>query len=222
MHVAKLNIQGNSLVGLYVVPMDDVVLVGPEVSKKERRLISDVFKVDVVQITIAGTGLIGVFAATNGKTLVVPDIIFSHEELALEKAGVHFVKIKTTLTCLGNNIVASKKGVLLNPNFEDSALEQLQDAFNLPFKIFSLNDIPTIGSFIVCNNNYGLCSHEFSDESINEMEKHLGIKITTGTVNLGSTQIKSGIAVNDVGFLIGDSSGGPEIINADEAFGFLD
>lgn len=221
MHVAKLNVQGNSLVGLYVLPLDDVVLVGPEVSVTDRKLLEEIFNAPVVQATIAGTGLLGVFAATNGKTLVVPHIIFEHEERNLKEAGVEFIKIKTTLTCLGNNIVASRKGVLLNPSFEDEAMQQLQDAFTLPFKLFSLNEIPTIGSFVVCNSKKGLCSHEFSDAQIDEMETHLGIKITTGTVNLGSTQIRSGLAVNDSGFIIGESSGGPEIINADEALGFL-
>lgn len=222
MHVAKLDIQGNSLVGLYIVPMDDIVLVGPEISKKDRRIIESVFKVETVALTIAGTGLIGVFAATNGSVLVVPEIIFPHEEQILKEAGVNYRKIKTTLTCLGNNIVASRKGVLLNPGFEEEALSQLQEAFSLPFKVFSLGDIPTIGSFIVCNSKYGLCSHDFSDEDISSIEKHLGIQLTTGTVNLGSTQVKSGLAVNDAGFVIGASSGGPEIINADEALGFLE
>ena len=221
MHVAKLNIQGNSLAGLYVLSLDGIGLVGPEVSKKDLKIIEEVFNAEAVRLTIAGTGLIGIFAATNGKTLVVPSIIFPHEERILEEAGVLYNKIDTKLTCLGNNIVASKKGVLINAGFEESALEQLQDAFKLPFKVFSLNDIPTIGSFVVCNSKKGLCSHEFSDEDIELMEKHLGVELTTGTVNMGSTQIRSGLAVNDDGFVIGDSSGGPEIINADEALGFL-
>jgi translation initiation factor 6 len=84
-----------------------------------------------------------------------------------------------------------------------------------------LNEIKTIGSFIVCNSTHGLCSHDFSDEQISELESFLGIKLTTGTVNLGSTQVKSGLAVNDHGFIIGELSGGPEIINVDEALGFL-
>lgn len=221
MHVAKINVQGNSLVGLYILPLDTAVLIGPEVAQKDRNTLEAIFKVPIIQVTIAGTGLLGVFAATNGKTLVVPSIIFPHEENALKEAGIMYTKIKTNLTCLGNNIVASKKGVLLNPGFEDSALEELQDAFTLPFKVYSLGDMPTIGSFLACNSTHGLCSHEFSDEKISEMENHLGVKITTGTVNLGSTQIHSGLAVSDAGFVIGDISGGPEIINADEALGFL-
>ena len=221
MHVAKINIQGNSLVGLYILPLDTAVLVGPEVSKKDRRIVEKVFNLPIIQTTIAGTGLVGIFAATNGRTLVVPDIIFPHEESVLEEAGIPFYKIKTNLTCLGNNVVVSKKGVLLNSDFEEDALTQLQEAFNLPFKIYSLNEIKTIGSFIVCNSTHGLCSHDFSDEQISELESFLGIKLTTGTVNLGSTQVKSGLAVNDHGFIIGELSGGPEIINADEALGFL-
>jgi len=35
---------------------------------------------------------------------------------------------------------------------------------------------------------------------------------------MGSTQVRSGIAVNDNGMIIGELSGGPEVVNADEAF----
>lgn len=221
MHVSKLNIQGNSLVGLYILPLSTAVLAGPELSERDVKIVEEVFKVPVIQSTIAGTGLWGVFAATNGKALVLPHIIFDHEEAVLKEAGIEYTKIKTNLTCLGNNLVVSKKGVLLNPSFEDSAMQALQDAFTSPFKVYSLGEIQTIGSYVVCNSTHGLCSHEFTDEQIGEMESHLGVKLTTGTVNLGSTQIRSGVVASDNGFVIGESSGGPEIINADEALGFL-
>lgn len=221
MHVAKLEIQGNSLVGLYVVPMDDVVLVGHEVPTQFDKQLKEIFDAEIVRITIAGTSLLGVFVATNGKTLVIPNIVFEHEEAALIKAGVEYTKIESNHTCLGNNIAASKKGILVNPEFESDAVEQIAQAFSLPIKTDTVDGAPTIGSYIVCNDNYGLASHEFSDKQIDELSKHLGVKLSTGTVNLGSTNIASGIAVNNSGFIIGEISGGPEVINADQALGFL-
>jgi len=43
------------------------------------------------------------------------------------------------------------------------------------------------------------------------------LNITTGTVNMGNPFVGSGILCNDKGFVIGDMSGGPEIMNAEEA-----
>ena len=38
---------------------------------------------------------------------------------------------------------------------------------------------------------------------------------------MGVPFIGSGIVCNNHGFIIGDASGGPEIVNADEALGFI-
>ena len=41
-------------------------------------------------------------------------------------------------------------------------------------------------------------------------------------VNMGGVQVSSGVAVNNKGFVIGTMSGGPEVMNADQALGFID
>lgn len=221
MHVTKLSFQGNSLVGLYILPLSNIVLVGPEVPETSYKELEEIFQAPVHPITIAGTGLIGIFAITDGTILLVPSIIFDHEKEALEKLGVAYKIITSSLTCLGNNIVLSKKGILVNPSYEDAVISQLSEIFSLPIKSMTLDDIPTIGSFIVHNNSYALVSHDFSDEDIAMLEDFLGLQIGTGTVNLGSTQVRSGLAVNEKGFVIGEMSGGPEVVNADEVLGFL-
>ncbi len=221
MHVAKLEIEGNSLVGLYIVPMDDVVLVGPEVPTQFYKQLKEIFDAEIIRLTVAGTGLLGVFVSTNGKTLVVPNIIFEHEEMTLKKAGILYTVIDSNHTCLGNNIVATKKGVLINPEFESEAVEQIARAFSLPIKTDTVEGIPTIGSYIACNDKFGLATHQFTDKQLAELGNHLGVRLSSGTVNLGSTNISSGIAVNNHGFVIGEISGGPEVINADQALGFL-
>ncbi len=218
MKITKLGIGGHGLVGLYILPMNNAVLVGPEISEDLYPELERIFGVPVIMLTIAGTGLLGVFCATNGDILAVPSIIFSHEEDALKAAGLNYHKISGSLTCLGNNIVVTKSGMLVNPAYDQDALDALVQAFSVPVKTYSLEDIPTIGSFIAHNSRSALISHDFDDDQIAELEEFLGLKITTGTINMGSTQVRSGIAVNDNGMIIGELSGGPEVVNADEAF----
>jgi translation initiation factor 6 len=222
MHVAKQNIEGNSLVGLYMVPLDDIVFVAPSVSDEQRKTIAEVFQAEVVELTIAGTGLLGIFLATNGAELIVPSIIFDHEEEILKKSGVSFHIFNTTQTCLGNNIVATKKGALIAPGFSKEEKKALEAIFKTPILETMMGEATSIGSYIACNDTHGLASYEFSDEQLDSFEKHLGIKMDTGTVNLGATQVHSGIAVNNKGFIIGEQSGGPEVVHADFALGFLE
>ena len=54
------------------------------------------------------------------------------------------------------------------------------------------------------------------------VEELLDIKCDESTVNMGSPYIRSGMLCNNNGFVIGDASGGPEVVNVDEELGFLE
>ena len=222
MHVSRIQLDGNSLVGLYILPLQDKVLVGMEVSDSLKKTIEEVFEAEIVQTSIAGTPLIGVFAATDGEKIIVPHIIFDHEKKALDDAGIPYKVIESHLTCHGNNVAVTKNGLLTNPDYEEQAVEEIEKFFNLEAVPFTFGDVPTIGSFLTHNSEYGLVSHDFSEDILQQISDILDLVLTTGTVNMGSTQVKSGVAVNDSGFLIGENSGGPEVVNADEGLGFME
>lgn len=215
-----MNVRGTGLIGLYIIATNNFVLVGNEVPDSWDKTIEEVFKVPIIRLTIAGTSLLGAFIATNGEEIIVPSIIFSREEKILENAGVKYTKITTDLTCLGNNVVATEKGTLLNPEFDDLAIKQIEQAFPGKAKKITIGENPTVGSFIVHNNKFGLISPDVSDENAKIIEEHLGIKLSSGTVEMGVTQVRSGLVANKNGYLIGNHSGGPELVNADRALGY--
>lgn len=220
MHVEKLDIDGTSLVGLFVVPLDDVVLVGNEVPESLDKTLEEVFSAPVRRISIAGTSLIGAFLATDGHNLIVPHILFPHEEEAIK--DLSYCKIETNHTCLGNNIVFTKKGMLVNPDIEQDVRDLLGKTFKIPVGDITVNEVPTIGSLMAHNGTHGLITNEVTQAQLEKLQDFLGLTLVGGSVNMGATHISSGVAVNKSGFIIGESSGGPEIINADQAFGFLD
>jgi translation initiation factor 6 len=53
-------------------------------------------------------------------------------------------------------------------------------------------------------------------------EELLGLRCEPSTINMGSPHIRCGLICNDNGFIVGDSSGGPEIVNAEQELGFLE
>lgn len=221
MHVSKLDINGTSLVGLFILPLNDVVLVGPEVPQEEYSLLEEIFGAKVLKLSIAGTSLIGVFLATDGEKLLVPNVILDHEKEILDKSGIPYIIVDSIQTCLGNNVVFTKKGLVCNPSIEKSALDQIASFVGVPINL-SDAQVPTIGSFLTHNSTHGLVSHDLSDDQIVHLSEILGLKLSPGTVNMGGSQVASGVALNDKGFVIGVLSGGPEIMNADVAFGFIE
>ena len=222
MHVQKTSLNGNINLGLYAYANDEYCLVGVDMQQERIELLEKVLKVPVHKVSIAGTSLLGVFLAGNKNCLLVPKITFDHELQTLKKLGIKYHIIDTKMTALGNNILCNDKGALINPDFNKTEEQEIKDALKVQVKKSKIANLPIVGAVAAFNKKGILLHRDAEDFEIDFVENTLGLKVTLGTVNFGSPYIKSGVIVNSNGFLIGEVSGGPEIQNADHAFGFLD
>ena len=226
MHVLKTHINGNPNVGLYGFATDNYCLLGKDVPDSLAKQIEEVLKVPVFQLNIAGTSLLGVFLSGNNSTLLVPSIAFETEIKALDKiskkTGLNYRIIETELTALGNNVVCSKEGCMVNPDFPEDVKKNIADALDIPVKSGRIADLPTVGSVAVLNKE-GCAIHrdaeQFEEKFVSDLLK---VECRTSTVNLGNPFLRSGILVNGNGFIVGDASGGPEVVYLDEIFGFIE
>ena len=78
-HVLMTSFQSNPNVGLYAYSSDNICLVGHMVPQKLHAKISDILRVPVYQLNIAGTSLLGVFCSGNSRCLLLPPIVFNEE-----------------------------------------------------------------------------------------------------------------------------------------------
>lgn len=224
MHALVTDFNGIVNIGLYIFVNDKFALIGREVPDKTEEQIKEVFKVPVHRITLAGTSLIGVFAAGNNDCVLIPGITFEHEREELQKLGVNFKVFNTKLTGLGNNIIMGKSCAFVSPEFSDVEVKKISELMNIDAEKAKLGNINAIGNLAVLNIEKGnaLVSNDLNQEELRIIEKRLKVNATPGSVNMGSPYIKSGVAVNKHGFAMGSASGGPELANADEALGFLE
>lgn len=224
MNSAKLSFNNNPNIGLYLFVSDNVLLIGDEVSENDQKELERVFELKAIRASIAGTPLLGVFIAGNKDTLVVPDIAFKDEIENLKQTGLNVEVIKTKQTCLGNNIMVAKNQVIITKEFTETELEQIEKAFKMPASQMQLQSTNSLGSIIVINpdKNKALVGNGITEEEFDLIEKEIGYELEAGSVNMGSPHVRSGIAVNKNGYVIGKTSGGPEINNAEEALGFLE
>lgn len=221
MHLKRTSFNGNPNVGLYGVVTDELILVGKEVPDDKDDMLEDILGKPVKRVSIAGTGLVGVFCLWHEGKLLVPGIAFDHELETLEDAGVTYEVIETDLTCLGNNVLVGQKSALAHPDFSDAELDSISDALGLPIERATITDIEAVGAVGIMREEKGLFHRDIPPKAVKELESQLGLTITQGTVNMGNPYVKSGMLVSRQGFIIGDASGGPEVKNADEALGFI-
>jgi len=222
MHLLKTDFNGNFNVGLYIYTTDSYCLIGQDVPEESASEIEKALKVPVHKISIAGTGLLGVFLAGNENCLLIPKIAFGEEIDEIKRLKINYKIIDTKLTALGNNILCSDSGCIINPDFGKTEEEAIKEALKVPVKRGKIAGLTIVGAAGVLNKKGCLLHRDAEDFEIEFVETTLNTTVKTGTVNFSSPYIKSGIAANSNGFLIGSISGGPEIQNADEALGFLE
>src|SRR3989344_5065821 len=125
--------------------------------------------------------------------------------------------------CAGNN-----HGVVI-PDIVFADERKHLEKLGIPFTVIktrhtALGNIATldiVGSCAAVNAGYCLVNKHITPEEQAYIEELLGVVCTTGTLNMGSPFIRSGIICNKNGFVTGNASGGPEITNADQALGYL-
>ena len=217
MKVKSLLLKGDSNVGLHVFPTNNYVLVGVELSVNEKKELEEVFKTPVHKLTIGGTSLLGVFIAGNEKKILVPSIIFESEKKVLDKLKIDYEIFSTEQTCVGNNLVVGEDSAIAHIDFSIKEVEFIKKSLGLKsVKQMTIADAETVGSCVVKNSKGGVVHRFASTEEIKILNKAFGINFGIGTVNMGGPLVRSGVACNDNGFIIGKNSGGPEMVNVDE------
>ncbi len=217
MKVIKSNINANPNVGLYCYTTEKLCLVPMGLKKKQKKEFEDVLGVTVHEMTIAGTSLIGVFLTGKDDVVLVPEIAYDHEIEALKSLGLKVVVLETELTALGNNILVSEKGCVVNPDYDDKVISRISDSLGVEAKPGMIQELKTVGSLARCNRNMCLAGRDIKEFEKRFLSSALKVEVETGTVNFGSPYISSGIICNSKGMIIGDASGGPEIVNADQS-----
>jgi translation initiation factor 6 len=222
MQVLKTDFNGNPNVGLYGYCNNEYCLLGREVDAKTAKELEKVLKVPVHQISICGTSLLGVFFAGNNSRLLVPEIAFDYELKQLDKLGIDYEVIKARLTALGNNLLCNDNGCLANPEFSADQKKRIRQALNVALKPGTIAGLGTVGSLGALNSRGGIVHRDITRDETGYAEELLGTRLIPSTVNMGSPYIRSGLLMNDNGFIIGSASGGPEIVEIEQELGFLE
>ncbi len=217
MHVLKTSFRANPNVGLYVFVTDSVCLVGPEVAESEYAALERTFEVPVHRATIAGTGLLGVFLAGNNKHVLIPSIAAKRELALFEKLNIPHTVLETDLTALGNNILVNDYGCLVSSEYSEQERKIISAAFGMSAKPFQIGELTIVGCCCAATNTGCLAHRGIADFEAKMIRDNLKVPLTKGTLNLGNPYVKGGLAANKHGFIVGDLSGGPEIVNAEEA-----
>lgn len=219
-HVITANFQGNPNIGLFCFATNKYCLVPHSTTKHLRDEFHKILKVPVYELRAAGTDLLGVFLSGNDDILLVPEIMFDSELKELKRLGIKYAVVESELTALGNNLLFTENGIIANPTFDEHALKSIEKNTGLKVKVGKINELEIVGSLCKSNTVGFIVSPDIREFELKFLKTLTKQKITKGTLNFGSPNVSSAFIANKHGFIVGEASGGPEIVNLDEALGF--
>lgn len=220
--VQALSIMGNSNIGVYVFATDSYVLVPKGIEADKKEVIADIFKVEPVETTIAGTRLVGVLAGGNDKGLLLPSNIEDEELRFLKKSlgdGVVIERLPSRNNAVGNLIAANSKAALVYPDMERNAVKIIRDVLDVEVFERPIAGVSTVGSVIAVTSRGGLVHPDATEEEVEFLTEVFGVPFLTGTVNFGVAFVRTGLAANSRGAIVGEDTSGPEIARIQMALG---
>ena len=219
--ISHLSIQGSPNLGIYALASNYYVLVPPETSDSLRGILEETLKTPVVRASLAGTFLLGVYAAANSNGIFLPTLVSDEEVKTVSTVAENIVQVKSRQNTFGNLVLVNDRGAIVAETLsrEKDAIRGLRDALGVEVVVGSIAGLPYVGSLASVNNKVALVHPERSDEEAELVANVLKVRVDSGTVNRGSPLVGEGMLSNDAGVVVGSLTAGPELMIISSLFG---
>jgi translation initiation factor 6 len=221
MLIERISYRGNPNIGVYIFANDKIAIVPIDADQKFIQIIQGILQVPVAKTTIGDMGVVGILIAGNNKGLILPHIVKEKEfKIIKDLFDGNITVVKTRFTALGNICLANDFAAYINKQAYEELKTVVKDTLEVEVveKGF-IADIPTVGSAAYVNNIGGVVHPDASEEEVLFLSNLFKVRIDVGTVNFGVGFIKSGLAGNSYGLLVGAKTTGPEIMRLNKVFG---
>lgn len=211
----------NPNVGVFCRSNDKIAFIQKGLTKKVKKKVGSVLDVDLVELNIAGSSIVGSLLSINNKGAVVCDFIDEESLELIKNRGLNICVIPDKYNAAGNDILVNDNGCLVHPDISSKSIKEIGKIFDVPVKKGTVGGLNTVGMAATVTNQGLLCHPKISDEEKGVLEKLFDVPVMIGTVNHGSPVIGSGLIANKNGAIIGNLTTGIEMGRIEEALGFL-
>jgi translation initiation factor 6 len=218
MTVEVATLFGSPNIGVYIFANNRLALLPSDAPPKLVDQVREVLKVeDVVLTTLAGSRLLGVFAAGNDNGLVLPRVALDSEvELLLKhakQAGLNLEVLRDLReTGVGNLILANSKGCLVGSILPKNISKIVSDVLGVECLSRDIAGLPLVGSLAVATNLGLALPPLVTEEELEEISSILRVPARAITVNRGKLFLRAGLVANDKGAIAGGDTTGIELM----------
>ncbi|NTW92875.1 MAG: translation initiation factor IF-6 [Methanoregulaceae archaeon] len=208
-------------IGVFSRVFDDIAVVPPTVTEEFREALSGLLDVEVLVTTIQGSEIVGSLLAGNSRGLVVSGLA-GEKELSLLREYREVLLLERGMNAAGNIILANDTVTCVHPDLPASVAARVEEMLGNPVTRVSFAGIKTVGMAAVATGRGIMVHPRTTAQELAALESITDLPIGTGSVNMGSGLVGTGLLANSKGYLAGAGTSGYELGRIEDIFGFLE
>lgn len=216
-----ISFSGDPSIGVFSRVFDDVAVVPPSAPEEFRQSVRDLLEVEIIPTTIQGSEIVGSLLTGNERGFVVSGLATAEETGRLEEYREVF-KLTHTMNAAGNIIMTNDTFAAVHPEMPASLSREVGEFLGVKIIPLTLGGVKTVGMAGVATRKGVLVHPRTTRNEISALEDAAGIPVGTGSVNMGTGLVGTGLLVNGRGYVAGLETTGYELGRIEDVFGFLE
>jgi len=214
-------IGGDPHIGIFCRVLEEIAVVPPEVPDEFCEALKAALDVEIVRTTIQGSSIVGSLIAGNSRAVVVSGLALPDEVRALEDYREVY-RLEGAMNAAGNVILANDRFAAVHSEMEPEVIEEIKNHLGVDVIRLTLGGVKTVGMAGYATNRGVLVHPRATPKEIGRLEGVTDLPIGTGTVNMGSGLVGTGLLANSHGYIAGDETSGFELGRIADVFGFVE
>jgi len=198
-------VNGNPYVGVYCVASEHLAILPDVVEDRIAKDIERILDVRVVRTNIAGATVVGSLAAMNSHGIIVTNFAERHELARLPKQ-LRVGKMEEKVNAAGNNILASDRAALVNPQASRETVRMIQDVLGVEAVRGKIAGIETVGSVCIATSKGVVCHPRTTKDELKWISELFKVPASAATLNYGTPYLGACAVANSKGAYVGSRS----------------
>jgi translation initiation factor 6 len=212
---------GDPNIGVFARVIGDIVIIPPESPEEFKTAVHAALDAEVIETTIQGSSIVGSLVAGNSRGVVVSGLATEEE---IDKLAEHreVLLLNECMNAAGNVIMANDSFVAVHPDMPVEMGKAIAEFLGGELIFLTLGGVKTVGMAGVATNKGVIVHPRATAQEIARLEAVAKVPVGTGTINMGSGLIGTGLLVNEKGYIAGNATSGFELGRIEDVFGFLE
>ena len=213
MESVKYNIKGSGYVGVFATASDSLVFAGAGLTDNNKKFMSEILGARVVEMSVSGSDLVGLFARANSNGIVVSSLMMDEEVEVLRRAGlgINIGVVDSDLNAIGSNVLANDKIAIVNSDYAPGAIKQIGDTLGVEVIGAKIGGFRTVGANNILTNKGLVVSNRCTDQEKEKVENWCGFRSEKTTANTGSLYVGLSVVANSKAVVTGEDTTGYEL-----------